>query len=174
MKQPNTNSKRKGRDETAHPYLRLSRDDNLDGESYSIGNQKQLLMKVAKDMGYTKLRVHIDDGISGVTMDRPGFMEMIEEIDSGIGSAVFVKDMSRLGRNYLQVGYYTDDFFPEHDIRLVAVSDGIDSDEGENEIAPIKNVFNEWYSRDISRKRRYSIRVKGNSGKPLGPPLKHI
>jgi DNA invertase Pin-like site-specific DNA recombinase len=167
MKQSNS---RKGRSETAHLYLRLSRDDKLDGESYSIKNQKQLLTKVANEKGYTKLRYHIDDGISGVTMDRPGFTEMTEEIESGIGSAVFVKDMSRLGRNYLQVGYYTDEFFPEYDIRLIAVSDGIDSDEGENEIAPIKNVFNEWYSRDISRKRRYSLRVKGNSGVPLGPP----
>jgi DNA invertase Pin-like site-specific DNA recombinase len=112
----------------------------------------------------------VDDGISGVTMERPGFIEMIEQIETGIGSAVFVKDMSRLGRNYLKVGYYTEEFFPEHEIRFIAISDGIDSDEGENEIAPIKNLFNEWYSRDISKKKRMSNRVLGTSGVPMGRP----
>ncbi|MCL1798350.1 MAG: recombinase family protein [Eggerthellaceae bacterium] len=166
---------RKGRDNTAHLYLRLSRDDNLDGESYSISNQKQLLTKVAKEAGYTNLICHVDDGISGVTMERPGFIEMIGQIEDGIGSAVFVKDMSRLGRNYLKVGYYTEEFFPEYDIRFVAVSDAIDSADGENEIAPIKNLFNEWYSRDISKKKRLSNRVRGSTGIPMGrPPYGYI
>jgi len=165
-------SKRKQarRDNTAFLYLRLSRDDNLDGESYSISNQKMLLTKVAKDMGYTDLRYFIDDGISGVTMERPGFIEMIEALEAGEGSAVFVKDMSRLGRNYLKVGYYTEEFFPDNDIRLVAVSDGVDSNEGENDFTPIRNLFNEWYSRDISRKKRTSNKVRGNSGEPMGQP----
>ena len=113
----------------------LSSDDNLDGDSYSIQNQKKLLTKVAKEKGYTNLVHFYDDGISGVTMDRPGFVSMLQEIEKGKAAAVFVKDLSRLGRNYIEVGRLTEEFFPEHDIRLVAVSDGIDTDEGENELA---------------------------------------
>ena len=103
-------------------------------------------------------------------MDRPGFADMLSDIKNFKVSAVFVKDLSRLGRNYIEVGKLTEEFFPEHDIRLVAVSDGIDTEEGENDIAPIKNLFNEWYSRDISKKRRISNKIKGNSGEPLGQP----
>ena len=158
------------RDEAAALYVRLSRDDNLEGDSYSISNQKKLLTKVAKEKGYTKLYIYCDDGISGVTMDRPGFADMLSDIKNFKVSAVFVKDLSRLGRNYIEVGKLTEEFFPEHDIRLVAVSDGIDTEEGENDIAPIKNLFNEWYSRDISKKRRISNKIKGNSGEPLGQP----
>jgi len=132
---------RKSRETTAFLYERLSRDDNLDGDSYSIQNQKKLLTKVAKEKGYTNLVHFYDDGISGVTMDRPGFVSMLQEIEKGKAAAVFVKDLSRLGRNYIEVGRLTEEFFPEHDIRLVAVSDGIDTDEGENELAPIKNLF---------------------------------
>ncbi|MBD5150426.1 MAG: recombinase family protein [Oscillibacter sp.] len=161
---------RKSRETTAFLYERLSRDDNLDGDSYSIQNQKKLLTKVAKEKGYTNLVHFYDDGISGVTMDRPGFTNMIQEIENGKAAAVFVKDLSRLGRNYIEVGRLTEEFFPEHDIRLVAVSDGIDTDEGENELAPIKNLFNEWYARDISKKRRISNKIKGNSGEPMGQP----
>ena len=134
---------RKARENTAFLYERLSRDDNLDGDSYSIQNQKKLLTKVAKEKGYTNLVHFFDDGISGVTMERPGFKDMLQEIEGGKAAAVFVKDLSRLGRNYIEVGRLTEEFFPEHDIRLVAVSDGIDTDEGENELAPIKNLFNE-------------------------------
>ena len=151
-------------------YCRLSNEDALDGESNSISNQKKLLTKVAKEKGYTNLVHFYDDGISGVTMDRPGFTNMIQEIENGKAAAVFVKDLSRLGRNYIEVGRLTEEFFPEHDIRLVAVSDGIDTDEGENELAPIKNLFNEWYARDISKKRRISNKIKGNSGEPMGQP----
>lgn len=151
-------------------YERLSRDDDLEGESYSIANQKKLLTKAAKEKGYTHLVHFYDDGISGVTMDRPEFNKMIEQLELGKAGAVFVKDLSRLGRNYIEVGRLTDEFFPEHNIRLVAVSDNIDTDEGESEFAPIKNLFNEWYARDISKKRRASNRVKGSSGIPLGPP----
>ena len=122
-------------------------------------------------MGYTNLVVFIDDGVSGVTMNRPGFNEMMAELDKGCASAVFVKDMSRLGRNYIEVGRLMEEYFPEHNIRLVAVSDGIDTDEGENELAPIRNLFNEWYARDISKKRRISNKIKGYSGEPLGQPL---
>ena len=124
MRQSNN---KKSRDVTAFLYERLSRDDNLEGESYSIGNQKKLLTKVAKEKGYTNLVHFLDDGISGVTMDRPGFVEMIQQLEQGRAAAVFVKDLSRLGRNYIEVGRLTEEFFPEHDIRLVAVSDNIDT-----------------------------------------------
>ena len=168
MKQSNNN--KKSRDVTAFLYERLSRDDNMDGESYSIGNQKKLLIKVAKEKGYTNLVHFFDDGISGVTMDRPGFADMIQQLEQGKAAAVFVKDLSRLGRNYIEVGRLTEEFFPNHDIRLVAVSDNIDTDEGENELAPIRNLFNEWYVRDISKKRRISNKIKGNAGEPMGQP----
>ena len=167
MRQSNN---RKSRDVTAFLYERLSRDDNLEGESYSIGNQKKLLTKVAKEKGYTNLVHFLDDGISGVTMDRPGFNDMMEQLAAGKAAAVFVKDLSRLGRNYIEVGRLTEEFFPEHDIRLVAVSDNIDTAEGENELAPTRNLFNEWYARDISKKRRISNKIKGNAGEPMGPP----
>ena len=167
MKQSNN---KKSRDVTAFLYERLSRDDNLEGESYSIGNQKKLLAKVAKEKGYTNLVHFLDDGISGVTMARPGFVEMICQLEQGKAAAVFVKDLSRLGRNYIEVGRLTEEFFPDHDIRLVAVSDNIDTAEGENELAPIRNLFNEWYARDISKKRRISNKIKGNAGEPMGQP----
>ena len=167
MRQSNN---KKSHDVTAFLYERLSRDDNLEGESYSIGNQKKLLTKVAREKGYTNLVHFLDDGISGVTMDRPGFNDMIAQLGQGKAAAVFVKDLSRLGRSYIEVGRLTEDFFPEHDIRLVAVSDNIDTDEGENEMVPIRNLFNEWYARDISKKRRISNKIKGNAGKPMGQP----
>ena len=167
MKQSNN---KKSHDVTAFLYERLSRDDNLEGESYSIGNQKKLLAKVAKEKGYTNLVHFLDDGISGVTMDRPGFVEMICQLEQGKAAAVFVKDLSRLGRNYIEVGRLTEEFFPDHDIRLVAVSDNVDTAEGENELAPIRNLFNEWYARDISKKRRISNKIKGNAGEPMGQP----
>ena len=125
---------------------------------------------MAKEKGYTNLVHFLDDGISGVTMDRPGFNDMMEQLAAGKATAVFVKDLSRLGRNYIEVGRLTEEFFPEHDIRLVAVSDNIDTAEGENELAPIRNLFNEWYARDISKKRRISNKIKGNAGEPMGPP----
>lgn len=151
-------------------YVRLSRDDELDGESYSISNQKKLLTKVAKEKEYTDTSVFCDDGISGVTMNRPEFNRMMEQLELGKASAVFVKDLSRLGRNYIEVGRLTEEFFPEHNIRLVSVSDNLDTDEGENDLTPIRNLFNEWYSRDISKKRRISNKIKGGAGIPLSPP----
>lgn len=163
-------SSKKTRDVTAFIYPRLSRDDNLEGESYSISNQKKLLTKAAKEMGYTNIVTFLDDGVSGVTMDRPGFNDMMEQLAAGKASALFVKDLSRLGRNYIEVGRLMEEFFPDHDIRLVAISDGIDTAEGENELAPIRNLFNEWYARDISKKRRISNKIKGNAGEPMGQP----
>ena len=169
MKRSNSNNK-SARDKTAFIYVRLSRDDELEGESYSISNQKKLLTKVAKDKGYTNIVVFCDDGISGVTMNRPEFNKMIEQIQLGKAAAVFIKDLSRLGRNYIEVGRLTEEFFPEHNIRLVSVSDNLDTEEGESELTPIKNLFNEWYARDISKKRRISNKIKGGSGIPLSPP----
>ena len=125
---------------------------------------------MAKEKGYTNLVHFLDDGISGVTMDRPGFVDMIQQLEQGKAAAIFVKDLSRLGRNYIEVGRLTEEFFPEHDIRLVAVSDNIDTAEGDNELAPIRNLFNEWYARDISKKRRISNKIKGNAGEPMGQP----
>ena len=155
---------------TAALYCRLSRDDNMDTESNSIQNQKKILQKVAREKGYTDTIFYVDDGITGTTMKRPGFQKMLTAIEAGYITAVFVKDLSRLGRNYIEVGKLTEEFFPQHDIRLVAVSDGVDSDEGENEFTPFRNIMNEWYAKDISKKRKIVNKMKGNSGVPLSPP----
>ena len=167
MGQSNTKNNYEG---TAALYLRLSRDDGEAGESNSIQNQKKLLTKAAQDMGYSNHMIFSDDGISGTTMNRPGFQAMIREIERGGIAAVFVKDMSRLGRNYREVGYYTEEFFAEHDIRFVAISDGVDSAEGEDELGPFRNIMNEMYAKDISKKRRIVNKLKGNSGEPLSLP----
>ena len=155
---------------TAALYCRLSRDDNMDSESNSIQNQRKILQKAAKDKGYTDMIFFVDDGITGTTMKRPGFQKMLTAIEAGYISAVFVKDLSRLGRNYIEVGKLTEEFFPLHDIRLVAVSDGVDSDEGEDDFTPFKNIMNEYYAKDISKKRRIVNKMKGNAGVPLSPP----
>ena len=155
---------------TAALYCRLSRDDNMDSESNSIQNQRKILQKAAKDKGYTDTVFFVDDGITGTTMKRPGFQKMLTAIEAGYISAVFVKDLSRLGRNYIEVGKLTEEFFPLHDIRLVAVSDGVDSDEGEDDFTPFKNIMNEYYAKDISKKRRIVNKMKGNTGVPLSPP----
>ena len=155
---------------TAALYCRLSRDDNMDSESNSIQNQRKILQKAAKDKGYTDTVFFVDDGITGTTMKRPGFQKMLTAIEAGYISAVFVKDLSRLGRNYIEVGKLTEEFFPLHDIRLVAVSDGVDSNEGEDDFTPFKNIMNEYYAKDISKKRRIVNKMKGNAGVPLSPP----
>ena len=156
-------------------YERLSRDDfgkddDQQRESNSISNQRKILQKAAKDKGYTDTVFFVDDGITGTTMKRPGFQKMLTAIEAGYISAVFVKDLSRLGRNYIEVGKLTEEFFPLHDIRLVAVSDGVDSDEGEDDFTPFKNIMNEYYAKDISKKRRIVNKMKGNAGVPLSPP----
>ena len=155
---------------TAALYCRLSRDDNMDSESNSIQNQKKILQKAAKEKGYTDTIFFVDDGITGTTMNRPGFQKMLRAVEVGYISAVFVKDLSRLGRNYIEVGRLTEEYFPLHDIRLVAVSDGLDSDEGEDDFTPFKNIMNEYYAKDISKKRRIVNKMKGNAGIPLSPP----
>ncbi len=152
-------------------YCRLSRDDGSEGESNSIATQKKLLTLKANEMGLTNLKYYVDDGYTGTNFNRPSFREMEEDIKAGKVKAVLVKDLSRLGRNYVTVGTYTDDFFPAYGVRFIAVTDMIDSNDGENEIAPFKNIMNEYYARDISKKIRSSYKIRGRLGEPLGQPL---
>ena len=151
-------------------YCRLSRDDGTDGDSNSVANQKRMLSKYAKENNLGNTRYYVDDGYTGTNFRRPCFQKLLEDIEMGYVSTVIVKDMSRLGRDYLQVGYYTDTYFPEHGIRFIAINDMVDSEEGENELAPFRNVMNEMYARDISRKVRSAHRIRGNSGEPLAQP----
>lgn len=151
-------------------YCRLSRDDGAEGDSNSVANQKRMLAKYAKENGFGNTRFYVDDGYTGTNFNRPGFQQMLEDIEMGYVSTIIVKDMSRLGRDYLQVGYYTDTYFPDRNIRFIAVNDCVDSNDGENELAPFRNVMNEMYARDISRKVRSSHRLRGNAGEPLSQP----
>jgi len=151
-------------------YCRLSRDDGAEGESNSISNQKMLLSKYADEYGFTNTAYYVDDGYTGTNFNRPAFQQMIADIESGKVGTVMVKDLSRLGREYLQVGYYTENYFPIKDVRFIAVNDGIDSHKGEDDMAAFRNVMNEMYAKDISKKIRSAQRIKGNSGKPLSQP----
>lgn len=151
-------------------YCRLSRDDGKDCESNSIENQKLMLARYAKEKGFENTRFYVDDGYTGTNFNRPGFQALLEDIEMGYVTTVMVKDLSRLGRDYVSVGHYTDNFFPEHNIRFIAVNDLVDSNDGDNEIAPFKNIMNEMYARDISRKVRSSHRIRGNLGEPLSQP----
>ncbi|HHT53840.1 MAG TPA: recombinase family protein [Clostridiales bacterium] len=151
-------------------YCRLSRDDGAEGESNSIANQKKLLAKYAKEHGFTNTKFYVDDGYTGTNFNRPGFQQMLEDMEMGYISTVIVKDSSRFGRNYLEVGQYTDYYFPEHNIRFIAINDCIDSDNGEDDFSAFRNVMNEMYAKDISRKVRSSHRLRGNAGEPLAPP----
>ena len=148
-------------------YCRLSQDDALDGE---ITNQKALLSKYAADHGFRNTRFFVDDGFSGTSFQRPGFQEMMRYVEDYSVSAVIVKDLSRLGREYSYMGRLQDFIFPAYDVRFIAINDDVDSAKGENDFAVFKNVFNEWYARDISKKRRISNKIKGNAGEPMGPP----
>ncbi|NLB55970.1 MAG: recombinase family protein [Lentisphaerae bacterium] len=151
-------------------YCRLSRDDGTEGDSNSVGNQKRLLQKYAKENGLDNTRYYVDDGYTGTNFNRPGFQKLLEDIEMDYVTAIIVKDMSRLGRDYLQVGYYTDSYFPDRNIRFIAVNDCVDSNDGENELPPFRNVMNEMYARDICRKVRSSHRLRGNAGEPLSQP----
>ena len=151
-------------------YCRLSRDDGAEGESNSIANQKKLLAKYAKEHGFLNTKFYVDDGFTGTNFNRPGFQQMLEDMEMGYISTVIVKDSSRFGRNYLEVGQYTDYYFPENNIRYIAINDSVDSDNGEDDFSAFRNVMNEMYARDISRKIRSSHRLRGNSGEPLSPP----
>lgn len=157
-------------------YARLSQEDALDGESNSIANQKKILLKYATDNGFPNPTFFIDDGVSGVTFDRPGWNEMIRLAEAGKVRTVIVKDMSRMGRDYLKVGYYTESFFAERDIRYIAINDGVDSDKGDNDFTPFRNLFNDFYARDTSKKIRAVMRAKGNAGEHLcsNPPYGYM
>ena len=151
-------------------YCRLSRDDGMEGDSNSVANQKKLLAKYCKENGFDNIKYYVDNGYTGTNFNRPDFQKLLDDIDMGYISTIIVKDMSRLGRDYLQVGYYTDNYFPDRNIRFIAVNDCVDSADGENELAPFRNVMNEMYARDISRKVRSSHRLRGNAGEPLSQP----
>lgn len=149
-------------------YERLSRDDELTGDSNSIINQKKLLEDYAKSHGFTNCAHFTDDGWSGANFDRPNWKRMIESIESGEVSHVLVKDLSRVGRDYLQVGFYTEVMFRENGVRFIAIANGVDSDKRESsEFAPFLNIMNEWYVRDSSRKITTVLRAKGMSGAHL-------
>lgn len=126
-------------------YCRLSRDDEYSGESMSIQHQKDYLLRYAAENGYHNTAFYVDDGFSGTNYERPDFKRMVSDIEQGIIGAVICKDLSRLGREYLQTGYYTEIFFPQNDVRFVAVNDNYDSEIGDNEFAPFKNIINEFY-----------------------------
>ena len=157
-------------------YARLSQEDALDGESNSIANQKKILLKYATDNHFSNPTFFIDDGVSGVTFDRPGWNEMIRLAEAGKVQTIIVKDMSRMGRDYLKVGYYTESFFAERDIRYIAINDGVDSDKGDNDFTPFRNLFNDFYARDTSKKIRAVMRAKGNAGEHLctNPPYGYM
>lgn len=151
-------------------YLRLSRDDDLEGESNSISNQKTLLTNYAKKNGFKNIKVFIDDGISGVTFNRQGFKDMFKLIEADQVATLIVKDMSRLGRNYIEVGQLTETILPMHDVRLIAVNDGVDSEKGEDDFTPFRNIMNEWYAKDMSRKMRSALKIKNSQGYAIGRP----
>lgn len=152
-------------------YCRLSQEDALDGDSNSIINQKAILSKYASDNNYPSPKFYIDDGWSGTNFERPSFKEMIKDIDDGKVKTVIVKDMSRLGRDYLKVGYFSEIFFPDNDVRLIAINDGVDSFKGDNDFTPFRNLFNDFYAKDTSKKIRAVFKSKGMSGEHLGQPI---
>ena len=146
-------------------YERLSRDDELQGESNSISNQKKYLEDYARTNGFKNIRHFSDDGFTGTNFNRPGFQEMLEEVKAGNIETVIVKDMSRFGRNYLQVGFYTEMVFPDKGVRFIAVNNGIDSNNPtDNEFTPFLNIMNEWYAKDTSKKIRAVFRNRMENG----------
>lgn len=152
-------------------YCRLSQDDMIDGESNSITNQKLILKKYADDNGFKNIVFYVDDGISGTTFERDGFQAMMSDIESGKVGTVITKDLSRLGRDYLKTGEYVEIIFPDHDVRYIAINDNVDTFKGDNEFMAFKNIFNDWYARDCSKKIRAVFKAKGQSGKHLCPPV---
>ena len=155
-------------------YCRLSCDDDLQGDSNSIRNQKMLLKQYADEHKLRNVRFYVDDGYSGSNFDRPDFQRMIRDIDEGKVSTVIVKDMSRFGRDHILVGYYTKYYFAEADVRFIAVYDQVDSETNpDDDITPFKNILNEMYAKDCSKKIKAVMKAKGNAGKHLAthPPL---
>ena len=158
-------------EKSAALYCRLSRDDDIQGESNSIANQKKMLMRYAKENGLTNTLTYVDDGFSGTNFNRPDFRRMMNDIESRLIDTVIVKDLSRFGRNYLEVGYYLEEYFPSNDIRFIAINDNVDSSLGEDDFTPFRNIMNEWYAKDISRKVKSAHRAKALAGEPLSNPV---
>ena len=152
-------------------YCRLSQDDMVDGESNSITNQKLILKKYADDNGFRNTVFYVDDGISGTTFERDGFKEMMNDVENGKVGIVITKDLSRLGRDYLKTGEYVEIIFPDYDVRYIAINDNVDTFKGDNEFMAFKNIFNDWYARDCSKKIIAVFKAKGQSGKHLCPPI---
>ena len=157
-------------------YCRLSQDDMLDGESNSITNQKAILKKYADDNGFKNTAFYVDDGVSGTTFERDGFKAMIADVENGKIGTVITKDLSRLGRDYLKTGEYIEIIFPDYDVRYIAINDNVDTLKSENELMAFKNIFNDWYARDTSKKIKAVFKAKGQSGKPLAtiPPYGYM
>ena len=153
-------------------YCRLSQDDMLAGESNSITNQKEILLRYAHENHFPNPQFYVDDGYSGTSFERPGFQKMIRDMENGKIGIIITKDLSRLGRDYLMTGQYIELIFPEHDVRYIAINDSVDTLKSENELMAFKNIFNDWFARDCSRKVKAVLKAKGQSGKPLSnhPP----
>jgi len=167
----------KNNDKITALYCRLSRDDELQGDSNSIKNQKAILQKYADDNGFTNTEFFVDDGYSGTNFDRPDWQRLISLVEEGRIGTIIVKDMSRLGRDYLKVGYYTEVLFPGSDIRFIAINNNVDSaNQQDSDFTPFLNIINEWYAKDTSKKIRAVFKSKGQSGKPLctNPPYGYI
>ena len=151
-------------------YCRLSNEDALDGESNSIANQRAILTRYAAERGFTNMRILVDDGYTGTNFNRPGVQEGLSLVEQGLVGTWIVKDMSRFGRDYLQVGRYTEIVFPSYDVRFIAVNDGVDSERGDNDFTPFRNLFNDFYAKDTSKKVRSVMKARGTSGKHMGKP----
>jgi site-specific DNA recombinase len=167
----------KNNDKITALYCRLSRDDELQGDSNSIRNQKTILQKYADDNGFSNTELFVDDGYSGTNFDRPDWQRLLSQVEEGNIGTVIVKDMSRLGRDYLKVGYYTEVLFPGSDIRFIAINNNVDSaNQQDSDFTPFLNIINEWYAKDTSKKIRSVFKSKGQSGKPLctNPPYGYI
>ena len=149
-------------------YLRLSKDDDIDGESISIGTQRAILTDYCTMHQYDITKIYVDDGYSGMNFARPGFQELLEDVDHGTINMVITKDLSRLGRDYIMTGYYSEIFFPSKGVRYIAVADHFDSARKDNDIAPFKNILNEMYARDLSVKIKNAKRQRAKQGLFIG------
>lgn len=167
-------NKNNGGEKITALYCRLSRDDELSGDSNSIVHQKEILSAYAEKRGFENTRFYVDDGCSGTNFNRPDFLRMMDDVNNGLVGTIIVKDMSRFGRDYIMVGYYTEIMLPQMDIRFIAVNDNVDSEnQADNDFTPFRNIINEWYAKDTSKKIRSVLKAKGNSGKHLSviPPF---
>ena len=167
-------NKNNGGEKITALYCRLSRDDELSGDSNSIVHQKEILSAYAEKCDLGNTRFYVDDGYSGTNFNRPDFLRMMDDMNNGLVGTIIVKDMSRFGRDYIMVGYYTEIMLPQMDIRFIAVNDNVDSEnQADNDFTPFRNIINEWYAKDTSKKIRSVLKAKGNSGKHLSviPPF---